>query len=159
MTTPCDRHQIAAASGEPALPPTLLHLVGGEARVLVFPDANRQPAHLLQLSVNTPVALSISFQFLTPPVRICLGHRPVLRTAVPETAIHEYGNSRPAEDEVRGTRESPLMGSITKPAGVQDPTKPQLGPRVLPWHALHLLRHLPAACHWPVELCHEGILA
>ena len=82
----------------------LLDPIGHRGRIVVFPDVDGEPAKLLQLAVLSPVALDVPVELLPPPVPVRLGKHTVLRAPVPETAIHEHGDLRPREGDIRGAR-------------------------------------------------------
>src|SRR5437870_2878448 len=75
---------------------------GGD-RILVLPHPHHQPACLRETSRGVAVAPSILVDLLPPPARVRLRPAGVLGASVPETAVHEDGDPRGSEDNVRVT--------------------------------------------------------
>ena len=159
MATPCDSPRVSNLSGAPTLSPELFDLVGCEVRVLVLPDVDRDPAQFLEVTIDPAVALDIAVEFLPPPVAVCLRHGPVLRALVPETTIHEHGDLRRTEYQVRCSRQAPQIRPVPQPSGMKDAPKPEFGPRILAGHPLHLCRDLLAARFRAFGGAHAGIIA
>ena len=150
---------MSSLSGAPTLSPELFDLVGCEVRVLVLPDVDRDPAQFLEVTIDPAVALDIAVEFLPPPVAVCLRHGPVLRALVPEAAIHEHGDLRRTEYQVRCSRQAPQIRPVPQPSGMKDAPKPEFGPRILAGHPLHLCRDLLAARFRAFGGAHAGIIA
>jgi hypothetical protein len=76
------------------------HPLRGFFGVLMLPDTYDPPARFDELPVRVVIATRIRFDLLSPPVGVCLGLAAVLWAAVPEAAVHEYGESSAREDDV-----------------------------------------------------------
>ena len=124
MATSCDSLRMSSRSGGSTLPPELFDLVGCKIRVIMLPDVDREPAQFLELAIDPAVALDIAVEFLPPPVAVCLRHGPVLRALVPEATIHEHGDLRRTEYQVRCSRQTPQIRPVTQPSGMKDAPKP-----------------------------------
>lgn len=72
----------------------------GLVRVFMFPYSKHLPARLSESFVGVQVPSSVGVDLPEPPSRVGFGDAPVGRTAMPETAVQEHGNSRPEEHEV-----------------------------------------------------------
>ena len=73
---------------------------GGLARVLVLPDDNRLPASGAQLRERVGVPVLDRGELRGPPVDVRLGHREVVRAAVPEASVHKDCNPATGQDKV-----------------------------------------------------------
>jgi len=90
-------------------------------RILVLPDANYAPSPLGQQSVSLGVTFLCSPNLLGPEAGVRNRHRVVLRTAVPETAIHEDRHFCPREYEIRSSAnrfERTVRDSVAQPQRV-----------------------------------------
>lgn len=68
---------------------------------VVLPDADRVPARLLESTIGVPVPFGVCQDLFAPERRIVFRPRAVLRTAVPEASVHEYGDLGAWEYNVR----------------------------------------------------------
>ncbi len=69
----------------------------------MLPDAHRLPSSLDKTTIGVGISLPVRLDLLTPPGRVLLGPRPVLRTPVPEAAVDEHGETEPRERDVHRT--------------------------------------------------------
>lgn len=69
-------------------------------RRLVFPHAHDEPSDGFESGVCLDVARAISVELGRPVARVCTWANPVIRAAVPETSVEEYGNTLAREDDV-----------------------------------------------------------
>lgn len=76
---------------------------GALENVLVFPEPEDVPASLMQLSIDPTVSFKVGSEFLLPPLSVVPRDRAVLRTAVPEAAVHEHGDFRWPEGDIGST--------------------------------------------------------
>ena len=67
----------------------------------VFPDAQHTPIGPPQGARHQPVPRLIGRELLSPERGVALGLGRVLRSAVPETAVHEHHQPQFGKDEVR----------------------------------------------------------
>lgn len=58
----------------------------------MLPKPQYRPALLFQVLSSMGVSSQVGFYLRDPPIRVVLGRRPVLRTAVPETTVKIDGN-------------------------------------------------------------------
>jgi hypothetical protein len=77
--------------------------VSDAVRILMFPSADHSPASRYKSGICLNIPLPVSNNLRIPIVAI--GRRPliVLRAAVPEAAIDEYGYLGPGKDDIRGS--------------------------------------------------------
>ncbi len=92
------------------------HLHRGDRGVptdLAFPNTNPSPPCLREHSVGGQVACAIGSELLTPAdgVRSPKLSWSVLWTVVPETAVDEYGDSMPRQDEIWAVATDPTIQS------------------------------------------------
>jgi hypothetical protein len=80
--------------------PPLGQAVGDHNRILVLPYVQRFPSHLSQELVVAAVARLGGLQFGGPPGVVRFGLNTMVRTGVPEAAIHEHGHSEPYKGQV-----------------------------------------------------------
>ena len=80
--------------------------MSSDFRPRVFPDANHMPSSLDKLAIGISVSVLIRFDLLAPPIGILLRPGPVFGTAMPKTAIHEDGDSKPWERHIGGAPKS-----------------------------------------------------
>ena len=85
----------------------------------MFPYAKDAPACPAHGAVHQPIAGLVAGELLFPERRIALGLGSVFGTAVPETAVHEYGQPFPPEYEIRLAKDF----LIPPPAGNFVPAK------------------------------------
>lgn len=68
--------------------------------LLVLPHAYYTPAGVGERSVHRPIPRDVPLQLRAPVVAVRPRHVPVLRAAVPEASIDEYGQPRAGEDDI-----------------------------------------------------------
>ena len=97
-----------------------------------FPDYRHSPTGQQQSLPGSAVPLHIGPEFRLPEVRPCGGVRRIGTSfmTVPEAAMHEADSSEPAEDQVRCSRELPIMKTVPETACVQCAAQRQFGFRV-----------------------------
>jgi hypothetical protein len=69
--------------------PKLLDCLCRSNRILVLPDVHHYPAQLLELSVLYGVSGNVSLKLLAPPLAVVLREDAVIRTGMPEAAVHK----------------------------------------------------------------------
>ena len=67
----------------------------------MLPDAQNAPTVRSQCSRDELVPRMVRLEFLPPEGCVVLGLRRVLRTAMPETAVHEDRKAKLGENEIR----------------------------------------------------------
>ncbi len=72
----------------------------GLVRVFMLPYSKHLPARPSESFIGVHVSCSVGVDLPEPPFRVGFGDAPVGRTAMPETAVQEHGDSRPEEHEV-----------------------------------------------------------
>ena len=87
--------------------------------LLMFPDTDRQPSEFDQRFVVAAVSGDISVQLCFPPSPVGFRQYPVVWATVPETAVEEYGDTRPCEHHVGCTRKPAQMLSESQAETVQ----------------------------------------
>lgn len=95
----------APLSGNP-VSPRLLDPVCNRDRVLVLPRSRGKPARFTMRPAIATIACNARVELGSLPVRVLLRAHCMLRTAMPEAAIHEDGNPRRREGSVRAAREA-----------------------------------------------------
>src|SRR5258708_15554859 len=108
------------------------HLGNRHVDRLVLPEPDHRPARLAKSRISGPVPVDVTAQLRFPVPGIRRWLAAVLRTAVPEAAIHEDGDLPGGEHDVRpdpypvGQRESVIL-AIAEAEPVQRPPQRQLG--------------------------------
>ena len=82
------------------------------ARQLVLPDPQHAPALRPQRACHQPVARLVRGELLPPERRIVSRFRGVLRTRVPEAAIHEHRQPQLGKHEVGTDAESSSLSAL-----------------------------------------------
>ena len=72
----------------------------GFIRVFVFPEPHAEPSRISEKRVGLPVALDVPFELGHPEVGVGGRAGRVLRTAMPEATVDEYGHLGGPEDYV-----------------------------------------------------------
>src|SRR5258707_1972862 len=110
------------------------HLGNRHVDRLVLPEPDHRPARLAKSRISGPVPVDVTAQLRFPVPGIRRWLAAVLRTAVPEAAIHEDGDLPGGEHDVRpdpdpvGQVESVIL-AIAEAEPVQRPPQRQLGLR------------------------------
>lgn len=81
--------------------PQLLDPICHCDRVLMLPRSHDEPAQLIKAAAVATVTGDVRIKFGSPPVCVRLRSHSMLRATMPEAAIHEDGDPRPGEDNVR----------------------------------------------------------
>jgi len=68
--------------------------------IVMFPEPDYTPARSLKAAPGVNIATMVSFDLLTPPVRILLGPGAVNRATMPEAPVHEDSDFRGFENDV-----------------------------------------------------------
>lgn len=76
-------------------------LIKRDVDIFVFPDSNYLPSRLHQHVAVSPIAIYVSFDLRVPVLRVDRWASTMLRAAMPEAAIDEYGDLLFGEDYVR----------------------------------------------------------
>lgn len=71
--------------------------------VLMLPDANDGPTSRSQEAVRLTVAVSVPSKLRSPEIAVDDRKYAMLRAAMPETAVDEYGDPMPREHHVGGS--------------------------------------------------------
>lgn len=117
---------------------------------LAFPDDDDVPAHLRQLVILLPVALTVTADFLLPELRVRPGHAEVAAALVPvpEAAVDEHARAVLPQHDV---------GMPWQP-GVVQAVPEALPPQVSPHRHFGLRVPRPYRSHVPVPLlCRQMI--
>jgi len=106
----------------------------------MLPKTKDSPASACQTLIRVPISTPVAIDLLAPPRCVCFRPSSVRRTAVPEAAIDEDGNSRAQERNVSAAARSWQSGidAITQAKRTQLRTESELARRVT------LTRHLHA---------------
>src|SRR5260221_8082252 len=108
------------------------HLANRHVDRLVLPEPDHRPARLAKSRISGPVPVDVTAQLRFPVPGIRRWLAAVLRTAVPEAAIHEDGDLPGGQHDVRpdpypvGQLESVIL-AIAEAEPVQRPPQRQLG--------------------------------
>ena len=86
--------------------------VGQYPGTVVFPTAHDFPFVLSKQHIRLHVASGVRSDLGGPPPRVGLRRLTVLRTAVPEASVDEYGNLRTPEHEIRSTPDVPQRALV-----------------------------------------------
>lgn len=106
----------------------------------MLPHPDHDPPRVVQLGIVDPVTLYVSSDLCAPVGGVGSRARSVLWTAMPEAAVHEYGNLLAAKDDVRATSQ-PLhrrgVNAIAEPPPMKLRAQGKLRPSVALAVALH----------------------
>lgn len=102
-------------------PPGAFDEVGGGRGVDVLPDSEHQPSVGLKSPVIAGVTRTVQGELVPPPRRVGPGSDRVIRTAMPETAVHLDSNAGPGEDDVGPAREAPYVHPVAEASAVKLP--------------------------------------
>ena len=108
----------ATPRGNP-IAPQLLDPVRHRDRVLVLPHSYHYPARFLKGAAVAMVTGGVRVELGSPPVCVRLRSDRMLRTTMPEAAIHEDGDLRPRQDNVGAAWEVRDVHPETESATVQ----------------------------------------
>jgi len=67
----------------------------------MFPNAHYAPSLSSKAFICVLIPRFVSFDFVSPPIRISFRPGPMFRTSVPETSVDINSDPRPYEDDVR----------------------------------------------------------
>jgi hypothetical protein len=116
---------------------------GGAIRIIMFPESKHPPTRCTKSDIGQTISLHVSPDLFPPPTSIRTWPSHVVRTAVPETAIHEHDHFRAAKDDVRATRA--LRGAdvytIPETVTMDGVTNGYLRRSIPSWRRLHSLTH------------------
>lgn len=85
----------------------------------MLPRANHKPPSLFELRVVSSVSLSVGLDLSTPPVAIRLRNGAVLRTPMPEAAVHLNSDPGSGERHVRCAREPSEVDPIPEASAME----------------------------------------
>jgi len=144
--------RLAAHQTVPALPLTSHQPAFVLLCEFVLPDAQDPPAGLAEGAGDEPVADLVCGQFLPPERGVVAWFGTVLRTPVPETAVHEDRQAVAAKDEVRLPENGLIPPPAKNPSPAENEDEGQFGAAVAASpHAGHNLRTLCLG----EDVCHK----
>ena len=121
----------------------MVHHQSGRLRPILaqctLPDYGHPPPRIQQGRLCPAVPLHGGREFLLPKIRPRggIGRKGTSFMTVPKAAVHETDSSKPRKDEVRRSRELPIMKTIPEAARMQRSAKDQFGSGVLPTNSRH----------------------
>ena len=77
-------------------------LVGCGDHIFVFPDAHHDPSARLEPLVCVAISRDVRINLFAPPGPVVLRRRSVIRAAMPEAAVDEYGDPSEGDYDVGG---------------------------------------------------------
>jgi hypothetical protein len=109
-------------------------------RIFVLPDSKNRPSLCCQKVIGLAITGSVLLHLRGPVLGIRLRDRVVLRTSVPETAVHEHGQTCTSEDQVGRAldrSDRPHRHFVPHTHRVDGTPQSEFGPGVAPLVGLH----------------------
>ena len=104
----------------------------------MLPYMQRDPPHRFELRIFLTVSRYISYQLRAPPLAVVLWQNAMIRTRMPETAIHEYGYPGAGEGYIGSARQPWVVDSEPQSTTVKFTPDQHLRAGRGTWHTLHL---------------------
>ena len=137
LARPSERMRISSQTASPKS----LNRVGGRDGIVMLPNVDRHPTHVLQGCVSSTVSLPVPGQFCFPPGSIVLGRHIVNRTAMPEASVDEDCQLRLSKGDVRSAWKSPELNAIPKTPPMQLAAQGEFRLGISSGHARELAAH------------------
>ena len=114
----------------------------------MLPDVQGFPPDGAEFAVLSRVAFAVRGDLVRPPRCVGLGRNGMLRTAVPETTVHEDSQAQPDDDDVGTTRKIATVQPESDPPSVELTSQRNLRTGIRTPQALHEPAHDLAGCGW-----------
>jgi hypothetical protein len=128
------------ASRPYATPVRVPYTSGANRRIFVLPDSKNRPPLRCQKAIRLAITGSVLLHLRGPVLGIRLRDRVVLGTSVPETAVHEHGQTCAGEDQVGRApdrSDRPHRHPVPHAHRVDRTPQSEFGPGVAPLVGLH----------------------